>query len=303
MDSEPKQAPRSQPSLVKRLIQSGRYRFQTSELRHRFVSLRHRGLKPNDVFLASYPKSGNTWIRHLLAHVVTQKPTPWRGGIDQISHSVGRHQHLPSIGTSGRLIKTHEPYRSEYNRSILFVRDGRDVAVSEYFYQKAYSKNFSVYENSFAKFLDLFLQGKTNGYRSWHRHVESWLDAADLDGNDFLVLKFEELKTDTLGCLRKMADYIGIDASDELLHEAVDHCSVKAMQQKEADFWAAKGEANRSFVRTGKSGGWRTHFTTEMERKFWQHAGSAMERCGYERIELSDAPETAPPAPDSQSFR
>ena len=272
----------------KRCLDQLRCSLTQSDLRHWLIGFRHRKLRASDVFLASYPKSGNTWLRHLLTYVATQEPTPWRGGINRISDLVGRHDVLPEVAANqGRLIKTHEPFRDDYRRAVLLVRDGRDVAVSEYFFQLAYSRHAYRYKNSFALFLDLFLKGKTNGYRSWSTNVNSWLDASERSSSDILVLPFESLRSDTLGSLRKVTDHIGFEASDQLLNAAIEDCSVTSMKQKETEYWKSKGESSRNFVRGGKSGGWKNHFTNQLEESFWEEAGATMERLGYQREPIS----------------
>lgn len=248
------------------------------------VSFRHRRLSEHDVFLASYPKSGNTWLRHLLGYLVTGDTTPWRGGINLVSDLIGRHDPLPCVARrDGRLIKTHEPFNESYRRAIVLVRDGRDVAVSEYFFQKAYSRHFHLYKDSFEVFLKLWLKGKTNGYRSWHSHVLSWDNADQRSDLDLLMLRFEDLKGDTFGSLRSVVDYIGIDADDETLRSAIEDCSITSMKRKEQQYWESQNEPNRNFVRGGKSGGWKDYFTPELEELFWQHAGGAMTAMGYHR--------------------
>ncbi len=270
------------PGFIERQLISAKFTLKNSFLRRGLLSIRHRGLRDEDVFLASYPKSGNTWLRHLLTGVIRGVPTPWRGGIDTVSHLTGRHHSLPAIASGGgRLIKTHEPYRSEYKRAVLLVRDGRDVAVSEYFYQQAYSRHSFLYQNSFDIFLDRFLDGHVNSYGAWHSHVDSWLDSHRLD--NFLVVRFDELKNSTFGTLRAIVDFIGVEASDEILRGAIDDCSVDSMKNKERLYWESRGQSNRGFVRAAKSGGWRQHFSLEQEEKFWSVAGNAIERLGLDR--------------------
>lgn len=272
------------PPLLERITVGARFALQTSFLRHKLIGVRHRQLRDSDVFLASYPKSGNTWLRHLLTSLVNGESTPWKGGLERVSNLVGRHSHLPAIASGGgRLIKTHEPYRNEYRRAILLVRDGRDVAVSEYFHQRAYSKYFYIYGDSFDVFLDRFLVGTVNGYRSWHKHVTSWLEASQSRENRILVVAFEDLKRDTHGTLRAIAEHVGISADDEQLAFAIEDCSVASMRLKEREYWESQGEPNRSFVRSAKAGGWKDYFTPDMEEKFWSVAGEAMEQLGISR--------------------
>jgi len=188
------------------------------------------------------------------------------------SDVTGYHRHLPALARGkGRLIKTHERYRVDYKRAVLLVRDGRDVAVSEYFFQQAYSRHFFLYQNSFDVFLEKFLKGNVNGYGAWHLHIESWHDMAQRQ--DLLVVKFDDLKSSTLDTLRSIVSYIGIEASDDTLRNAIADCSVDARKRKEREFWGSKGEASRGFVRAAKSGGWRQQFTLGQEEIFWTVTG------------------------------
>lgn len=279
-----KRTVRSNGSRVKDAVALAKFYYHLSPVRGRLLFLRHRGLKPCDVFLASYPKSGNTWLRHLLTFVVTKQSTPWRGGLDGVSNLVGKHFELPLLAKGGgRLIKTHEAYREKYRRAVLLLRDGRDVAISEYFYQKAYAAHFSVYENSFEVFLRRFLEGKTNGYSSWHHHTMSWTDAAIKRPNQILAVPFDDLKSDTQLTLRKIVDFIGIEASNETIQSAVADTTVSAMKLKESEYWKSVGKPSPEFIRGGKSGTWRDHFTPELDDLYWSKAGTAMQRIGLRR--------------------
>ena len=72
------------------------------------LSYRHRGLLPEDVMLASYPKSGSTWLSFMLAELL------WQAGREQ---TLLDNRYLPQIGkqsrairrlpNGGRLIRTH----------------------------------------------------------------------------------------------------------------------------------------------------------------------------------------------------
>jgi hypothetical protein len=114
-----------------------RYRAAKSGLRVPIIWMRHRGLSPNDVFVANYPRSGSTWLRFLLFEILTQKDA----GFDDVNRHIpdvgGQRNAMALLPNQGRLIKTEEAFRPDYRRAIYIVRDGRDVALSEYAYQKA----------------------------------------------------------------------------------------------------------------------------------------------------------------------
>ncbi|HKS75489.1 MAG TPA: hypothetical protein VJQ82_19930, partial [Terriglobales bacterium] len=50
-----------------------RYGVAKSKLRAPLVWLRHRGLGPRDTFVASYPRSGSTWLRFQLFELLTRR--------------------------------------------------------------------------------------------------------------------------------------------------------------------------------------------------------------------------------------
>jgi hypothetical protein len=93
---------------------------------------------PGDVFLVSYPRSGNTWMRYLLASLL-EPDLEWN--INSISRLIpDLHDKWPDdyLKPSPRVIKSHFPYQKAYKKVIYPYRDGRDVAISHYDYQKRF---------------------------------------------------------------------------------------------------------------------------------------------------------------------
>lgn len=260
---------------------TGRALLRASAARRLVIGLRHRGLAEQDVFLASYPKSGNTWLRHLVTYLVTREETDWQDRLLTLTHRVGKHPSLPKLTPDGgRLIKTHELYRPEYRRAIVLLRDGRDVAVSEYHWVRDYVGR-AAKDLTFEEFLDAFLHGGTNAFGLWHKHAASWVDGPAKHGADVHLVRYEDLKRDPAGRLREIAGYLKLGADDELIDAALANGSVEAMRAKEQAYWAARGEPNKTFVRKAKAGGWRDVFTPELHDRFLRVAGDALAKCGY----------------------
>ena len=244
----------------------------------------HRGLNPADVFLASYPRSGNTWMRFLLYELLTGKPTDYAAVRRTIPY-VGYHRGAVALlEDGGRVIKTHELWRNAYRgkRAIYIVRDARDVAISEH---KFRTRN-GAYNKDFDSFVEEFLEGRVQRFGSWSAHVASWLDG-DPGSGRLHVVRFEELRADTAGVMSRVLEFLGVSRSRAEVEAAVEANSVESMRRKE-DASTMKKRIAKSppsesrFVNKGAVGGWRGVLTEEQSRRIAAAAGPVLERAGYE---------------------
>ena len=91
----------------------------------------------DDIFLVSYPRSGNTWIRFLLGTLITEKKIDWENmelGIPDIYRNTNKK--LLKYNRP-RFIKSHHSFDERYSKVVYLVRDVRDVIISYYnFYLK-----------------------------------------------------------------------------------------------------------------------------------------------------------------------
>ena len=90
-----------------------------------------------DCLIVSYPRSGNTWVRFLLANLLEESRYPLSfQQMEERIPSIHQRKDWNRIRTipSPRFIKSHMPYSSKYKKAIYIVRDGRDVMVSAYHY-------------------------------------------------------------------------------------------------------------------------------------------------------------------------
>jgi len=250
-----------------------------SPLRRPLIWVRHRGLHPTDVLLASYPRSGNTWLRFVLAQALTGREIDFdniNSFIPELKWHRGAAFLLPE---QGRVIKTHERYRSEYKKAIYVVRDVRDVALSAH----ARTKEIGIAPPDFEVFLRGFLEGHSNPYGCWHQHVRSWLDGPLPKEGKLLVVKFEDLRKDPQDAVRRMVEFAGVPLDRERIEAALTDNSVERMRAKEAKsqkLFQSKTEAGR-FVRKGAVQGWKSVLTTAQLQLFEAYAGPELARLGY----------------------
>src|SRR3954454_16455656 len=143
------------------------------------ITYRHRGVRPSDVLVAAFPKSGSTWLRFALAGALTGREMDF-DLVHDVSPPLGEHRGGPAIAPGGgRLVKSHELPRfvgSRRNRPkvVLLVRDGRDVGIS-YFH---HLRRRGAVGEDFAAYWAHYVSGKAGVFGSWQAHARSWLDYA-----------------------------------------------------------------------------------------------------------------------------
>jgi len=254
-------------------------------LRAPLTKVRHWGLDSNDAFIASYPRSGNTWLRFVLFDILVSGQS---SGFDEVNHiipEVGLHQPaIPLLPGQGRLIKTHEPFQKQYKKAIYLVRDVRDVVLSEFAYQKA----LGWVPDDFEAFLDGFLSGEVNPFSPWHEHVPGWIDSSLAQTPNFLLIKFEEMRRNTEAVVAEALDFLGIVVDPQVIRDAIANNSVKKMQEKEQrqpqlSNSAPKptGSEESRFIRSGSIGGWRNRLTGSQVALIESRTAGVLVRMGY----------------------
>jgi len=263
--------------------------FVRTPLRAPLVWLRHRDLTPADVFFAAYPKSGTTYVRFVLFEMLSGMPAGFRT-TNNLMAGVGVHKHaMKLLPGGGRLLSTHEHYRSEYKRMIYVVRDGRDVMLSEY----AYLKALAFYDKDLDSFIKHFLFTKVSGYGPWHQHVAGFLDSPVTKTDNFMIVRFEDVRTDPVSWFARMADFLGVKVEMDRIRTAVANNSIEAMREKE-NREPVKASIRGRFVRDGKVRGWVSKLTPEQVSLFEKYAGDALVRLGYPLSADLQTKETAP---------
>jgi hypothetical protein len=241
---------------------------------------------PDDTFLVSYPKSGNTWTRLLIANLLSPgKPADFQT-INQLvpdpSSETKRHfQSMPRP----RVIKSHFVFDPRYPRVIYIVRDPRDVVISEYHYQRK-TRNI---DDSYPleEYVRRFIAGETypeDG--SWGEHVTGWISARDRDAR-FLLLRYERMLSHTPDELARIASFLKISATPQRLEEIVALSSVERMRdlekhQGEASSLMKGSRRDVAFIRSAKSGGWRSELPEPLVEKIESAWGPLMHYLGYE---------------------
>jgi len=94
-----------------------RHRITSTRARVPVLWWRHLGLKPEDVFLGCYPRSGSTWLRFTLFEILTGKPSSFDSVNAAFRGPGDRLRGWPLLPGQGRFLGTHELYRPSYRKA------------------------------------------------------------------------------------------------------------------------------------------------------------------------------------------
>jgi hypothetical protein len=259
---------------------------------------------PDDVFLVSYPRSGNTWTRFLLANLLFRdSPVTFsniESRIPEIYFNPDRYMrqlHRP------RLLKSHESFQPHYPRVIYIARDPRDVAVSFYHHNV---KARNIPDNyPMTSFVPRFIAGEfDHKFGSWGDNVLSWMTLRGASP-DFLMIRYEDLKQDTVSALSGIVAFLercsfrNIDASTEALQRTIELSSperMRALEKQEAGSWVlTKGtRPDKPFVRSAIVGGWKCQLAPESVAAIESSWGDLMQNLGYELTAAAASKEVSP---------
>ncbi len=269
------------------------------------------------IWLASYPKSGNTWVRSFLHNLLTNSPTPvdineldnfclgesagsWyayraKRPISELSNEdIMRlrplvHRDFTSAFPDSVFVKTHN-YLGEWlgyplhnmevtAGGIYVVRNPLDVAISM-------THHFGLDQD--AAIERLANMGSSTGitaghvpefHSSWSQHVKSWTAR---ENPQLLVLRYEDLLEKPKKHFKRVTQFLGLNPKTERLERAIRNSSFKAMKaQEEKTGFKERSEFAKAFFREGKKDQWREKLTPiQIERIIDDHR-EQMERFDY----------------------
>jgi hypothetical protein len=231
---------------------------------------------PPRIVVVEYPKSGGTWLVSLLGDCLDLPKRDIYVGDGYQIFDVHKHpwyQGLDSLELAEAcVIKSHElPDSSLHNfpaQYLHLVRDGRDVVVSKYFYERDFCVQNGIYQSFDIPFEEYLVKTAIE----WQEFVLAWLeqDVVLCWYEDLLRAPFETL-TQTLIKLDKPVEPTQVKQAIELGHKD------KMKQALDETF------PHNTFVRKATAGDWRNHFSKAQSITFDRLAGNALWVLGYEK--------------------
>jgi hypothetical protein len=248
---------------------------------------RNLNIYDDDVFISSYPKSGNTWTRFLVANLIHPQDPVTFFNIEQIVPDPDlRSRNFLKQCPRPRVMKSHHPFDPRYKRVVCIVRDPRDVALSQYHFQ--IKRGMLKTGHPVEEFVQRFVAGDTGPYGSWGQNVGSWL-ICRYNTRGFLLLRYEDLIKHPEEELAKVAGLLDLNADRRLLTRAVELSSADRMRELEklqADKWASTKETRKdlSFVRSAVAGEWKSALSHEAVAHIERAWGRLMRALGYDIV-------------------
>jgi hypothetical protein len=272
----------------------------------------------NIVWLASYPKSGNTWLRAFLHNYVREPDAPYdinslmdftigesgaalyrrfdpRPASQYSIADVQRmrplvHRALTEMHPDLVFVKTHNASLAVAGiplvtpevtaGAIYIVRDPRDVAIS-------FSRHAGRSIDAMIAFMaDPAAAGGGNDntvyerFASWSIHVHYWTRNPN---PRLLVLRYEDMLERPIEMFGDVVRFLGSEPQPERLARAVAFSSFETLagQERASGFAERPDVATAPFFRAGRAGQWRDGLSSAQSDRIVADHAEMMRRFGY----------------------
>lgn len=254
--------------------------------------------KKPELLLASFPRSGNTYLRNILYEVygiyswnnlrkfyknsehIARLQRKIESGISN-EKKIAKLEELQRFGSFPNL-KTHElpqeilPYCTEDVKIIYMIRDGRDACVSAAHHRSDLISPGSDFVDNLKQAINASMGSYFGG---WSKNVQEWMEIAHK------VIFFEELVNDPIGTTEQFRGLLDLPEPDadklptfESQRDGQAHFGGAARPQLSDE---EKDNFNKKFFRKGKVGGWKEEMPEEMQELYWEKHGEMSEKLGY----------------------
>lgn len=154
---------------------------------------------------------------------------------------------------------------------IYIARNPKDMCVSFYHHCQL----FHHMDCTFEDFCDLMLNDMVPIGSVWNHYLTYWNKRND---KNFLFLKYEDLKRDTPAAVRRIANFLDKQLTDDQVKSVCEFLSFENMKNNPGvnlshilDAYLGKDYLNKtgkSFIRKGQVGDWKNYMTPELSKKF-----------------------------------
>ncbi len=248
------------------------------------------------IWIASYPKSGCTWLRYIVTHLLFTTEGEVPNPSDAVPDMHDFTGQIKYTWQGAYPVKTHLyvenlPPRMHTRAAVHIIRNPLDVVDSSV----AYLRTDTLSEradliNTYGTHGGIEPWRTMLGYGSWQGNVASWIDTK----HDFPVLffRYEEMLADPHDHVRRLAEFFSTEVSDERVDEIVQltsFSSLRALEEKEVAesshgvFSDEQREEKPDFrfMRSGKAGSYVENLSEDEISRLTEYFRPTMEVHGY----------------------
>ncbi|MES2796085.1 MAG: sulfotransferase domain-containing protein [Bacteroidota bacterium] len=270
----------------------------------------------NIIWLASYPKSGNTWFRSFLSALFNEKEFDIndlsegkifsrRDTIDEVLDLDSTllteqelkplqskvYQYLSNQSDKNLFYKIHDAFVLDQNKkavvpegntkcAIYFVRNPLDVVIS---FANHNSETIDTTIEHLANYQ--FSLGNEQGKQvkqpllTWSEHFLSWTQTPNFP---VYVLKYEDMLASTFAVFKNILEKLDLKYSDEEIQKAIEATSFEKLSKQESEKgFKEKNPSSPKFFNTGKSGTWKEKLTEAQINRIITDHGVVMKSLRY----------------------
>jgi len=228
-------------------------------------------IRPSDVILCGYPKTGCHWVYEILHMLLSGKAQLSKGSSEFAMIDLIPDILLDSL-PSPRLLSSHQQFtrlpkgvQENQNKIILTVRNPKDTVVSYYNHILVQPHAYTNYQGGFSDYFHLFM-GPEHQWGSYFDYYATWGDLMKTNEHKrILLVSFEDNKANPVANVKRIAKFLDFDISDELAVEIVSQSSFSSMKTKR------DAESRGQLLRKGDVGDW-TNWLSEEESLAVDHA-------------------------------
>ncbi|KAL5078277.1 hypothetical protein RYX36_017261 [Vicia faba] len=254
----------------------------------------HFQAKDSDVFVATVPKSGTTWLKALTFaimnrqnHFISSKNHPLLSFnphdlVPFIEYTVyGKHDKVPDLSKfhEPRLFGTHIPFGSlpnsikKSNCKIVYIcRNPFDTFISSWMFVNKI-KPPSMPTLKLEEAFEMYCNGSVGFGPVWNHMLGYWNESKERPKN-VLFLKYEDLKEDVIFHLKKLAKFLDCpftlkEESEGVIENIIKLCSFEKMKELKVNKTGTFGRnfENKFLFRKGEIGDWTNYLSSSMVEK------------------------------------
>uniref|UniRef100_A0A3B4FV87 Sulfotransferase n=1 Tax=Pundamilia nyererei TaxID=303518 RepID=A0A3B4FV87_9CICH len=233
--------------------------------------------RPDDILISTYPKAGTDVVLINVVDLCYNKKT-WQTSLiandSFLSLPYSGTDLADKLPTTPRLIKTHLPVQfvpksfwEQRCRVVYMARNAKDNVVSYFHFNRM---NSALPEpGDWSTFLQDFMEGK-RVYGSWYDHVNGWWEKKQTY-SDFHYMFYEDLIEDYEKEIDRLCSFLGLSPSAEEKERIKASVTFDSMKQNKMTNYTTARKLNHEvspFMRKGKVGDWKNHFTVAQNEQF-----------------------------------